>query len=112
MNMNGMSHARATEFCGNALKHEISRSSAYRSKIKQAKHISAEHDYIKQLVLKSPHLNVDEFHWPLGRKRGYGIVALAKDACLVKVTDSHNIKTLCKMLPDYHGMITQDSYPG
>ena len=112
LNMGGMSHARAAEFGSDALKHEISRSSAYRGKIEQAGRMAPERDSVKERVLEAPHLNADEFHLPLAGKRGYGIVALAKNHCLVKVAGSRNIKTLCQTLPDYRGTITQDSYPG
>ena len=112
LNMNGLSHARAAEFGSDAWGHKISRPSAYRGKIRQAERMAPERDSVRKRVLEAPHLNADEFHWPLGGKRGYGIVALAKDACLVKVTDSRGIKTLCHTLPDYKGTITQDSYSG
>ncbi len=100
LNMNGLSHARAAEFGGDALGHEISRSSAYRGKIRQAGRMAPERDSVRKRVSEAPHLNADEFHWPLGGRRGYGTVALAKDACLVEVTGSRDIKTLCQTLPD------------
>ncbi len=112
LNMNGMSHARTAEFGGDALGHVTSRSSAYRGKIRQAGRMAPERDSVRERVLEAPHLNVDEFHWPLGGKRGYGIVALAKNHCLVEVADSRDIKTLRQTLPGYRGTITQDSYPG
>ncbi len=104
----GLSHARAAEFGSDAWGHKISRPSAYRG---QARAHGTERDSVRKRVLEAPHLNA-EFHWPLGGKRGYGIVALAKDACLVEVTGSRDIKTLCHTLPDYGGTITQDSYAG
>ena len=72
--------------------------------------MAPERDSVRERVLEAPHLNVDEFH--LGGKRGYGIVALAKNHCLVEVADSRDIKTLRQTLPGYRGTITQDSYPG
>ena len=46
------------------------------------------------------------------RKNGYGLVALGKKACLVKITDNRRIETLKEFLPNYKGITRHDSYTG
>lgn len=101
MNISGMSHARSSEFVTDVFKHSISHSFAYCTKIKYSKLMKPEHGPIKKRVLKEPHLYADEFFWPLGGKRGYGIVLLGKDVFQIQMADSQSIETFCKIFPDH-----------
>ena len=111
LNMSGLSHARSAEFAGDALGTPVSCSSAYRNKISRALQMAPERDAVRKKILKEPHLGADEFHWPLKGRRGYGVVALGKESCLVEIVDSRKTKTIKGVLPGYEGIITQDSYP-
>ena len=111
LNMSGLSHARSAEFAGDALGTPVSCSSAYRNKISRALQMAPERDAVRKKILKEPHLGADEFHWPLKGRRGYGVVALGKESCLVEIVDSRKTKTIKGVLPGYEGTITQDSYP-
>ena len=73
--------------------------------------MAPERDAVREKILKEPHLGADEFHWPLGGRRGYGVVALGKESCLVEIVDSRKTKTIKAVLPGYGGTLTQDSYP-
>ena len=46
------------------------------------------------------------------RKNGYGLVALGKQFCLVKIVDNRRIETLQEFLPDYKGITRHDSFTG
>ena len=111
LNMSGLSHARSAEFAGDALGTPVSCSSAYRNKISRARQMAPERDAVREKILKEPHRGADEFHWPLGGRRGYGVVALGKESCLVEIVDSRKTGTTKGVLPGYKGTITQDSYP-
>ena len=62
--------------------------------------------------MKEPILNCDELWWPLGKTKGVVITALGKDACLMEVAKSRDIQTLTDFLPQYDGVVVQDSYAG
>ena len=62
--------------------------------------------------MKEPVLNCDELWWPLGKTKGVVLTALGKDACLMEVAKSRDIPTLMNFLPQYDGVVVQDSYTG
>ena len=62
--------------------------------------------------MEEPVLNCDELRWPLGKTKGAVITALGKDACLMEVAKSRDTPTLMNLLPQYDGIVIQDSYAG
>ena len=71
-----------------------------------------DHDSIKKKIMVEPVLNCDELWWPLGKTKGVVLTALGKDACLMEVAKSRDIPTLTDFLPQYDGVVVQDSYTG
>ena len=112
LNVNGLSHAKIADTSCDVLKHEISASSSYRSKIRTGKMLEQDHNLIREKIMGEPVLNCDELWWPLGKTKGVVITALGKDACLMEVAKSRDIQTLTDFLPHYDGVIVQDSYAG
>ena len=112
LNVNGLSHAKIAQTSCDALKHDISASSSYRSKIRTSKALEPDHASIKKKIMKEPVLNCDELWWPLGKTKGVVLTALGKDACLMEVAKSRDIPTLMNFLPQYDGVVVQDSYTG
>ena len=112
LNVNGLSHAKIADTSCDVLKHEISASSSYRSKIRTGKMLEQDHNLIREKIMGEPVLNCDELWWPLGKTKGVVITALGKDACLMEVAKSRDIQTLTNFLPHYDGVIVQDSYAG
>ena len=112
LNVNGLSHAKTAQTSCDALKHDISASSSYRSKIRTSRMLKPDHDLIREKMMEEPVLNCDELWWPLGKTKGVVITALGKDACLMEVAKSRDIQTLTDFLPQYDGVVVQDSYAG
>ena len=112
LNVNGLSHAKTAQTSCDALKHDISASSSYRGKIRTSKALEPDHNSIKKKIMKEPVLNCDELWWPLGKTKGVVLTALGKDACLMEVAKSRDIPTLMSLLPQYDGVVIQDSYTG
>ena len=111
-NVNGLSHGKIANTSCDVLKYNISPSSSYRSKIRTSKVLESDHDSIKKKIMKEPVLNCDELWWPLGKTKGVVITALGKDSCLMEVAKSRDIPTLMSLLPQYNGVVIQDSYTG
>lgn len=121
LNMSGLSHGKIAKFSTEALNSKMSRSWSYRNKIATSNMLAAEYDMIRQKILEEPYLLGDEFHWPvpmppeieekLGLKGGHALVALGRGCGIVLVSYDRAIPTLQKFLPNYDGIIGQDSYP-
>ena len=111
-NVNGLSHGKIANTSCDVLKHDISASSSYRSKIRTSKALEPDHNSIKKKIMKEPVLNCDELWWPLGKTKGVVITTLDKDSCLMEVAKSRDIPTLMSLLPQYDGVVIQDSYTG
>ena len=111
-NVNGLSHGKIANTSCDVLKYNISPSGSYRSKIRTSKALEPDHDSIKKKIMKESVLNCDELWWPLGKTKGVVLTALGKDACLMEVAKSRNIPTLMNFLPQYDGVVVQDSYTG
>ena len=110
LHMNGLSHGKAAEFSGDALKCPVSRSTSFRDKISSGGSLTHEHDDISKKILSEPFLYCDEFWWPIsGSNGGAAMVALGGKTCLIMVVDSATIKRVKEMLPGYQGIIIQDS---
>ena len=113
LHIKGLSHGKVAEICGNILKGgRTSCSWSYRNKQAASKKLEPEHDKIREDILKEPYLRCDESHWPIGRARGVALLARGENACLIKIDDSRSIPRLMEFLPDFQGIIGQDSYPG
>ena len=112
LSVNGLSHAKAAQTSRDVLKHDISASSSYRSKIRTSMVLKPDHDSIRRKIMDEPVLNCDELWWPLGKTKGVVLTALGKDACLMEVAKSRDIPTLASFLPQYDGVVVQDSYTG
>ena len=111
-NVNGLSHGKIANTSWDVLKYNISPSGSYRSKIRTSRALESDHDSIKKKIMVEPVLNCDELWWPLGKTKGVVLTALGKDACLMKVAKSRDIPTLMGLLPQYDGVVIQDSYTG
>lgn len=109
LNMQGMSHAKTSDISKNIFKTDISRQTAYRDKISHSKELSPLHDCIKEKILKKDFLRTDEFHQTTQGGRGFGLIALADDCCLVEISEDRKIITLKKFLPGYKGKLLHDS---
>ena len=112
LNVNGLSHGKIAQTSCDALKHNILSSSSYRNKIRTNKALEPDRDSIKKKIMEKPVLNCDELRWPLGKTKGVVLTALGKDACLMEVAKSRDILTLTDFLPQYDGVVVQDSYTG
>ena len=112
LNVNGLSHAKTAQTSCDVLKHNISPSSSYRSKIRTSKMLEPDHDSISKKILEEPVLNCDELWWPLGKTKRAVLTTLGKDACLMDVAKSENIPTLTDFLPQHDGVVVQDLYTG
>ena len=112
LNVNGLSHAKTAQTSCDALKHNISASSSYRGKIRTSKMLEPDHDSIRKKIIQEPVLNCDELWWPLGKTKRVVITALGRDACLMEVAKSRDIQTLMSLLPQYDGVVIQESYTG
>ena len=112
LNVNGLSHGKIAQTSCDALKHNILPSSSYRNKIRTSKALEPDHDSIKKKIMEEPVLNYDELWWLLGKTKGVVLTALGKDACLTEVAKSRDILTLTDFLPQYDGVVVQDSYTG
>ena len=110
--VNGLSHGKIANTSCDVLKYNISPSGSYRSKIRTSKALESDHDSIKKKIMEEPVLNCDELWWPLGKTKGVVLTALGKDACLMEVAKSRDIQTLMNFLPQYDGIVIQDSYTG
>ena len=111
-NVNGLSHGKIANTSCDVLKYNISPSGSYRSKIRTSRALKPDHDSIKKKIMEEPVLNCDELWWPLGKTKGVVITALGKDSCLMEVAKSRDIPTLMSLLPQYDGVVIQDSYTG
>ena len=112
LNVNGLSHGKIANTSCDVLKRNTSSSSSYRTKIRTSKALESDHNSIKKKIMKEPVLNCDELWWPLGKTKGVVLTALGKDACLMEVAKSRDIPTLTDFLPQYDGVVVQDSYTG
>ena len=112
LNVNGLSHGKIANTSCDVLKRNTSSSSSYRTKIRTSKALEPDHASIKKKIMEEPVLNCDELWWPLGKTKGVVITALGKDACLMEVAKSRDIPTLMNLLPEYDGIVIQDSYAG
>ena len=112
LNVNGLSHGKIANTSCDVLKRNTSSSSSYRTKIRTSKALESDHNSIKKKIMKEPVLNCDELWWPLGKTKGVVLTALGKDACLMEVAKSRDIPTLMNFLPQYDGVVVQDSYTG
>ena len=112
LNVNGLSHAKTAQTSCDALKHNISASSSYRGKIRTSKMLEPDRDSIRKKIIQEPVLNCDELWWPLGKTKRVVITALGRDACLMEVAKSRDIQTLMSLLPQYDGVVIQESYTG
>ena len=111
-NVNGLSHGKIANTSCDVLKRSISPSGSYRSKIRTSKALEPDRDSIRKKIMEEPVLNCDELWWPLGKTKGVVLTALGKDACLMEVAKSRDIPTLINFLPQYDGIVIQDSYAG
>ena len=111
-NVNGLSHGKIANTSCDVLKRSISPSGSYRSKIRTSRALEPDHASIKKKIMEEPVLNCDELWWPLGKTKGVVITALGKDSCLMEVAKSRDITTLMSLLPQYDGIVIQDSYAG
>ena len=111
-NVNGLSHGKIAQTSYDALKYNISPSGSYRSKIRTSRALEPDHASIRKKIMEEPVLNCDELWWPLGKTKGVVLTALGKDACLMEVAKSRDIPTLTDFLPQYDGVVVQDSYTG
>ena len=110
LHTNGLSHGKAAEFSGDALKCSVSRSTSFRDKMAVSRKMVPEHNDIAKKILSEPFLHCDELWWPVvGSNGGAAMVALGEKACLVMVVDSATIKRVKEMIPGYQGTIIQDS---
>ena len=110
LHTSGLSHGKAAEFSGDALKFPVSRATSYRDKMSHSGRLTPEHDRIARDILDEPSLNCDELWWPVsGSNAGAVMVALGSKACLAMVVASATIKRVLEMLPGYQGIVTQDS---
>ncbi len=108
--MSGLSHGKDTEFRGDAFKCPVSRYTSYRYKMTFSRKLTPEHDHIAGNILSEPSLNCDELWWPVsGGSGGVAMVVLREKACLVMVVESATIERVREMLPDYRGIVVQDS---
>ena len=112
LNVNGMSHGKIANTSCDVLKYNISPSGSYRNKIRTSRALKPDHDSIKKKIMEEPVLNCDELWWPLGKTKGVVITALGRDSCLMEVAKSRDIPTLMSLLPQYDGVVIQDSYTG
>ena len=111
-NVNGLSHGKIANTSCDVLKHNTSSSSSYRTKIRTCKVLEPDHGSIKKNIMEEPVLNCDELWWPFGKTKGVVLTALGKDVCLMEVAKSRDIPTLMNLLPQYDGVVVQDSYTG
>ena len=110
LHMNGLSHGKVAEFSDDVFKCPVSRSTPHRDKMSAGGRLSPEHDGIARDILEEPLLNCDELWWPVsGSSGGAVMVALGKKACLARVVESATIERVREMLPDYQGIVVQDS---
>ena len=110
LNLDGLSFGKVAEYCDDALKQDISRSWAYRTKIRAGRRMAPEYRTIKQDILSEPYLACDEMWWKVPGSNGAKImVARGAEHCLAKVVSSANIDEVGKMLPGYTGVVGQDS---
>ena len=112
LNVNGLSHGKIANTSCDVLKYNISPSGSYRSKIRTSKALEPDHASIRKKIMEEPVLNCDELWWPLGKTKGVVITALGRDSCLMEVAKSRDIPTLTDFLPQYDGVVVQDSYTG
>ena len=88
----------------------MSASSSYRRKLAMAKELAPQRDAIRDDILRESYLQCDELWWAMGAKPGYGLVALSRNACLIKISESRSNDTIKAFLPDYKGIVGQDSW--
>ena len=112
LNVNGLSHGKIANTSCDVLKYNTSSSSSYRTKIRTSKALEPDHASIRKKIMEEPVLNCDELWWPLGKTKGVVITALGRDSCLMEVAKSRDIPTLMNLLPQYDGIVIQDSYAG
>ena len=117
LNMSGLSYGKAARFISDISNGMVSRSWSYRNKISTARRMDPAYDGIRCTILNEPYLQCDEFVWPVpgeesGLKNGYALVARSTESCLVEVSKDRAVGTLKKFLPNYRGVVGQDSYAG
>ena len=117
LNMSGLSHGKAAGFISDISNGVVSRSWSYRNKRSTARRMEPAYDDIRGSILEEPYLQCDEFIWPVpgeesGLKNGYALVARGRKSCLVEVSKDRAVDTLNEFLPDYNGVVGQDSYTG
>ena len=117
LNMSGLSHGKVAGFISDISNGMVSRSWSYRNKTSTARRLEPAYDGIRRTILDEPYLQCDEFVWPVPGegsklKNGYALVARGSEACMVEVSKDRAIDTLEEFLPEYEGVVGQDSYPG
>jgi len=68
--------------------------------------------YIREIVLKSPVIHIDETSMPLKRQSGYVWVFATTHSVFYHYTPTRNTDFLRELLKDYKGVIVSDFYPG
>ena len=112
LNLNGLSHGKTAEFCGDALKAKVSRSWSYRNKMSASRRLEPEHRAIRRDILNEPYLQCDKMWWKLPKSNsGKVMVARGSRLCLAEVVWSATKAAVKRMLPDYGGTVGQDSNP-
>lgn len=110
LNLDGLSYGKVAGYCDDALKQDVSRSWAYRTKIRAGRRMVREYHTIEQDILSEPYLACDEM-WCIipGSNSAKIMVARGAEHCLAKVVSSANMAEVGKMLPGYTGVVGQDS---
>ena len=112
LNLNGLSHGKVAKFCGDALGGTESRSWSYRNKISASRRLAPEHEHIQEQILLEPYLQCDEIWWTKpGSSSTKVMMARGDRFCLARVVESATIVEVKLMLPEYAGVVGQDSNP-
>ena len=69
-------------------------------------------EYLREIVLNSPVINVDETTIPLKKGSGYVWVFATSHSVFYHYTQTRNSDFLRELLKDYKGIIVSDFYPG
>ena len=111
LNMNGLSHGKTAEFCGDVLKAGGSRSWQYRNKMSAACRLEPKYDATRRDILRELYLQCDEMWRKLPKANGDKImIARGRRLCLVVVWSATK-DAVKKMLAGYGGTVGQDSNP-
>lgn len=72
----------------------------------------ADADYIREIVLHSPVIHIDETSMPMKGQSGYVWVFATTHSVFYHYTPTRNTDFLRELLKDYNGIVVSDFYPG